>query len=79
MVDLTQLDNKKTEAKESQRRKVTEKFKQEKKKTVTSISLPTPLFHAIDEYCEKVGISKAAFFTQIARERLKGEELDTEF
>lgn len=75
MVDLTQLDNSENGTTEHKRRKVTDKFKQEKKKTVTSISLPTPLFHAIDEYCEKVGISKAAFFTQIARERLKNEEL----
>lgn len=83
-IDLNELDTldqvESTEIKtEKKRRNVTDRFKEEKKKTVTSISVPTPLLHAINEYCEKTGISKAAFFSQAAREKLKKEDLDTEF
>ncbi|MCP1146720.1 hypothetical protein [Lysinibacillus endophyticus] len=67
------------EKSEKKRRNVTDRFKEEKRKTVTSISVPTPLFQAISEYCEKTGISKASFFSQAAREKLKREDLDTEF
>jgi|GEM_PF-4378267 len=75
---LDQIDT--TDSKsEKKRRNVTDRFKEEKKKTVTSISVPTPLLHAINEYCEKIGISKAAFFSQAAREKLKNEDLDAKF
>jgi hypothetical protein len=76
---LDQMDNEKEGKTEQKRRKVTERFQTEKKKTVTSISVPTPLLRAIDEYCSKIGISKAAFFSQAAREKLKKEDLETEF
>jgi hypothetical protein len=81
-IDLTQLDqmgNEKERKAEQKRRKVTDRFHPEKKKTVTSISVPTPLLRAIDEYCSKTGMSKAAFFSQAAREKLKNEDLETEF
>ena len=64
---------------EKKRRNVTDRFKEEKRKTVTSISVPTPLLRAINDYCERTGMSKAAFFSQAAREKLKKEDLDTEF
>jgi hypothetical protein len=76
---LDQMDNEKEGKTEQKRRKVTERFQTEKKKTVTSISVPTPLLRAIDEYCSKIGISKASFFSQAAREKLKNEDLETEF
>lgn len=75
---LDQSDNIE-EKNEKKRRNVTDRFKTEKKKTVTSISVPTPLFKAINEYCEKTGISKATFFSQAAREKLLKEDLDSEF
>ena len=80
-IDLTQLDAMDTteEKAEHKRRKVTDRFQGEKKKTVTSISVQTPLLRAVDEYCAKTGISKAAFFSQLAREKLKNEDLETKF
>jgi len=81
-LDLNQLDEiEEDEIEEpgAKRRSVRSRFKDEKKKTVTSISIPTPLYHAVNEYCEKTGISKAAFFSQLAREKLKNEDLETEF
>ena len=52
-IDLNELDvldqAETTEIRnEKKRRNVTDRFKEEKKKTVTSISVPTPLLHAIN-------------------------------
>ncbi|MFC5602448.1 hypothetical protein [Sporosarcina koreensis] len=81
-IDLNKLDEVDKREKEkikqgSGRRNVTDRFKDDKKKTVTTISVPTPLLRAINEYCKKAGISKAAFFSQLAHERLKNEDLET--
>lgn len=82
--ELDELDH--TEGKSGKkdgRRNVTDKYKGKydltKRKNVTTISVPTQLLVAVDEYCEKMGISKASFFSQLAREKLKNEDLETEF
>ena len=76
-----------SEKQESKRRSVKERFGEveEEKKTwrrgpkaiprkKALIQLPADLFDEVDAHCEKTGISRAAFFTQLAAEKLRKAE-----
>ncbi len=87
LLDQQSSENLKEEN-DHKRRNIVDKFKEEEKtwkrgpvakpRKKTLVNLPLEVYNAVDEYCKKTGISKAAFFTQIAREKLKDEDLETE-